>query len=284
MASDLTNIIKDDICNTLESLLANSVTVTSTSSISKNDFSDAECIKVMVEFNFSVIGETKWNFYIPTKTATKFEYLMLGGISDEKDAIDDEISDAVNEIVSNISGSIVTNINAQGFEDLGTTKFKNLGKDTVGCSEDKAFDKMYQFNLSISDSELLIYLELDDVILPFFSELVSGYVSTEDTQQSSSGEETLMHPILSLLGEESIDNLKLLLDIKFKLSVRLGTKTLLLKDVLTWDTGSIIELSQMVNEPLDILVNDVKIGEGEAVIVDNRFGIKIKSIGIKNIT
>jgi flagellar motor switch protein FliN/FliY len=93
-----------------------------------------------------------------------------------------------------------------------------------------------------------------------------------------------MHPILSLLGEESIDNLKLLLDIKFKLSVRLGTKTLLLKDVLTWDTGSIIELSQMVNEPLDILVNEVKIGEGEAVIVDNRFGIKIKSIGIKNIT
>ncbi len=35
----------------------------------------------------------------------------------------------------------------------------------------------------------------------------------------------------------------------------------------------------MVNEPLDILVNGVKIGEGEAVIVEGRFGLKIKSIG-----
>ena len=89
--------------------------------------------------------------------------------------------------------------------------------------------------------------------------------------------------ILALLGEESIDNLKLLFDIKFKLSVRLGTKTLLLKDILGWDTGSIIELEQMVNEPLDILANGIKIGVGEAVIVEGKFGIKIKYIGVKKI-
>lgn len=73
--------------------------------------------------------------------------------------------------------------------------------------------------------------------------------------------------------------MELLYDIKLKLSVRLGTKIVLLKDILRWDVGEIIELEQMVNEPLEVLVNGVKIGEGEAVIVEGKFGLKIKRIG-----
>ena len=57
----------------------------------------------------------------------------------------------------------------------------------------------------------------------------------------------------------------------------------LLKDILRWDIGEIIELEQMVNEPLEILVNGVKIGEGEAVIVEGKFGLKIKSIGSESL-
>ena len=74
-------------------------------------------------------------------------------------------------------------------------------------------------------------------------------------------------------------NLELLYNVKLKLSVRLGTKVVLLKDILRWDIGEIIELEQMVNEPLEILVNGIKIGEGEAVIVEGKFGLKIKKIG-----
>jgi flagellar motor switch protein FliN/FliY len=73
-------------------------------------------------------------------------------------------------------------------------------------------------------------------------------------------------------------NLELLYNVKLKLSVRLGTKIVLLKDILRWDVGEIIELEQMVNEPLEILINGVKIGEGEAVIVEGKFGLKIKRI------
>jgi flagellar motor switch protein FliN/FliY len=89
--------------------------------------------------------------------------------------------------------------------------------------------------------------------------------------------------VLSLLGENSSDNLKLLFDVKLKFSVRLGCKTFLLKDIVNWDVGEIIELDQMVNEPLDILINNIKVGIGEAVIVENKFGIKIKYIGIQNV-
>jgi flagellar motor switch protein FliN/FliY len=89
--------------------------------------------------------------------------------------------------------------------------------------------------------------------------------------------------VLSLLGAESTENLKLLFNVKLKLSVRLGTKTFLLKDIVNWDIGHIIELEQMVNEPLDILINGTKVGEGEAVIVEGRFGIKIRTIGEKQL-
>ena len=73
--------------------------------------------------------------------------------------------------------------------------------------------------------------------------------------------------------------MELLYNVKLKLSVRLGTKVVLLKDILRWDVGEIIELEQMVNEPLEVIVNGVKIGEGEAVIVEGKFGLKIKKIG-----
>ncbi len=75
-----------------------------------------------------------------------------------------------------------------------------------------------------------------------------------------------------------LKNLELLYNVRLKLSVRLGTKVVLLKDILRWDVGEIIELEQMVNEPLEILINGVKIGEGEAVIVEGKFGLKIKKM------
>ena len=139
------------------------------------------------------------------------------------------------------------------------------------------------FKLNEDDFELII--EFDTNIMNFLSS-ISGKKQNDDSQSNSSTSKEITGAgsiLNSLLGEESVDNLRLLFDIKMKLSVRLGTKVCLLRDVISWDIGEIIELSQMTNEPLDILVNGVIIGKGEAVIVDGKFGVKIKSIGVKKI-
>ena len=47
------------------------------------------------------------------------------------------------------------------------------------------------------------------------------------------------------------------------------------------DIGSVIELNQLANDPLDILVDDKVIAKGEVVIVDGNFGIQITDIGTK---
>lgn len=56
---------------------------------------------------------------------------------------------------------------------------------------------------------------------------------------------------------------------------------MILKDVVSMDIGSVVELDQLVNDPLEILVDDKVIAKGEVVIVDGNFGIQITDIGTK---
>lgn len=285
MASDLSDIIKEDIGSTLESLLSTSASINSTEQASSADLSGKQCICVDVDFEFSKFETVKWKFYVPSAAATKFEFLMLGGIGDLKEAIDDEIADAVNEIVSNMCGSMSTNINAQSFDDLGSGKFTIASSEIVQCDDIQSTNNIFKFDMKLDSEDLALFIEFSPSFLPYISMIATGQASSSDTANNGIGQESSQdvapagNAILSLLGDESIENLKLLFDIKFKLSVRLGTKILLLKDITSWDTGTIIELEQMVNEPLDILANGIKIGVGEAVIVEGKFGIKIKHIG-----
>ena len=286
MASDISNIIKSEIATTLESLLSLSSHVESVSLLSGEELKGSQCIKVNTTFEFGS-KSSQWNFFIPSATATQFEYLMLGGVTDLKEAIDDEITDAVKEIISTISGSVVTSVNAQGFDDISGVKFTLGDSSVVNCDDIDNRQQSYKFVFKLNEDSFELIIEFDSNIIGFLSS-ISGKEKEGDSQNSSgtvtSKEVTGAGSILnSLLGEESVDNLRLLFDIKMKLSVRLGTKVCLLRDVISWDIGEIIELSQMTNEPLDILVNGVIIGKGEAVIVDGKFGVKIKSIGVKKI-
>jgi len=283
LASDISNIIKSELSNTLANLLSVSSTVDDVSSVSASELEAVQCIKVESNFSFAS-GESTWIFYIPTPTATKFEYLMLGGIADLKETIDDEITDAVKEVVSTICGSVVTNVNAQGFDDLSGMSFTQGSSSVVSCSDENS-SNIYQFSLSLNDDKLTVYISFDDFILGYLA-AISGGVVEETPSDVSSGETLDVAPssgsaslLSSILSDESVDNLRLLFDVKLRLSVRLGSKICLLRDVISWDIGEIIELTQMTNEPLDILVNGIVIGQGEAVIVDGKFGVKIKYIG-----
>lgn len=287
MASDLSSFLKDELANTLEQLLSKKVTIDSVSELSSENLEDSQCINVSIKFEFSDISST-WDFYIPTISATKFEYFMLGGMGDLKEHIDDEITDAVNEIISNVCGSFCTSVNAQGFADVSSIKNEVLGSVIKDCSEIRSIENKYMFDLNMDGEKLPIYISFDELAKPYISGITgetdlvsndSSAIISNEAVASQANPRSSSLGISSLLSEESAENLRLLFDIKLKLSVRLGTKNFLLKDILRWDIGEIIELEQMVNEPLEILVNGVKIGEGEAVIVEGKFGLKIKNIG-----
>ncbi len=283
MASDLSNIFKSELSNTLEQLLSKSSVVESVNKLDLESLDSTQLVDCVAKFDFKDISST-WHFFIPTISATKFEYLMLGGMGDLKEHIDDEITDAVNEIISNICGSFCTSVNAQGFSDVSSIKAEIQSSSIVNSDVLSQEENSYEFILSLEEDKLPVFVSFDQIILPFLSsitgeeneeEVVSNSVENSSSVVSSSPSESTS----SASSIQTPKNLELLYNVKLKLSVRLGTKVVLLKDILNWDIGEIIELEQMVNEPLEILVNGIKIGEGEAVIVEGKFGLKVKKIG-----
>lgn len=278
MASDLSNILKDELSNTLEQLLSKSSQVEIIKKLEDNSFNSVQLVECSVNFDLKGVS-SQIVFYIPTLSATKFEYLMLGGMGDLKEHIDDEIIDAVNEIISNICGSFSTSVNAQGLSDVQSMKSEVKSSTIVEGTILSSKSELFEFTVSLDDEKLPLILYFDNIISPFFSSITGAVSDKNEVVQASISNQPIGQVPQSHTVIQTPKNLELLYNVKLKLSVRLGTKIVLLKDILRWDVGEIIELEQMVNEPLEILVNGIKIGEGEAVIVEGKFGLKIKKIG-----
>ncbi len=88
----------------------------------------------------------------------------------------------------------------------------------------------------------------------------------------------------SELGDEEISGdgdsgtFKLLADVDLEVRVELGRRELPLADVLKLTTGSVVELEKMVGEPLSVYANGRLIAEGEAVVIDEQFGVRITNL------
>lgn len=80
------------------------------------------------------------------------------------------------------------------------------------------------------------------------------------------------------VGTEEKRNLDLILDISVPVSVELGHANMLIKDILALTQGSIVELDKVAGAPVDLLVRGKLLAQGEVVVVDENFGIKITNI------
>ena len=78
-------------------------------------------------------------------------------------------------------------------------------------------------------------------------------------------------------GEEN-KNLDILMDVKLQLNVELGRCELPIKKVLELTRGSIIELDKVAGEPVELFANGKLIAQGEVVVIDDNFGLRITSI------
>jgi len=73
-------------------------------------------------------------------------------------------------------------------------------------------------------------------------------------------------------------NLDFIMDIPLQLTVELGRTKLLVRDVLQLNQGSVVELTKLAGEPLDVFVNSKLVARGEAVVVNEKFGIRLLDI------
>ena len=74
------------------------------------------------------------------------------------------------------------------------------------------------------------------------------------------------------------NDINMILDIPVQLTVELGRTRIPIKNILQLAQGSVVELEAMAGEPLDVLVNGYLIAQGEVVVVNEKFGIRLTDI------
>ena len=72
-----------------------------------------------------------------------------------------------------------------------------------------------------------------------------------------------------------------IVDVPLDISVELGRTRLSIEHILELGQGAVVELTKTAGEPLDILINDQLVARGEAVVVGDKFGVRITSIVAK---
>ena len=76
----------------------------------------------------------------------------------------------------------------------------------------------------------------------------------------------------------AVSSLNSLLDVKVQVTAELGRTIISIEDVLKLSAGSVLELDRLVSEPVELMVQGVRLARGEIVVVDDHFAIRIKEI------
>lgn len=95
--------------------------------------------------------------------------------------------------------------------------------------------------------------------------VLSGDAPRPFTQSSSS-------------GDGPSNDINMVLDIPVQLSVELGRTKVPIKHILQLGQGSVVELDALAGEPMDVLVNGYLIAQGEVVVVNDKFGIRLTDV------
>ena len=97
----------------------------------------------------------------------------------------------------------------------------------------------------------------------------------EDTSQAGSAQSGDLAQ--QQLGQEAI-NARVLENIPVTISVEVGRAVIKISDLLRLTQGSVVELDRIAGEPLDLLINNVVVAQGEVVLVNDRYGIRLTRV------
>ena len=82
----------------------------------------------------------------------------------------------------------------------------------------------------------------------------------------------------SAVGKDKVHDIDFILDIPVQLTVELGRTKIPIKNLLQLAQGSVVELDGLAGEPMDVLINGCLIAQGEVVVVNDKFGIRLTDV------
>ncbi len=276
---DFIKIFIQEVVSTLEGLVGKAPSVGLEKEVSSSEESFLGVISApyaRVKISAIEKEESSIELLAPVDLVTALSDLMLGGEGASKEEMDNDDLDAFKEMTSNIFGAIATSLKSQELlPKLNfTTTNAEIAKE-IPKKEDYTKAMVFSFKMEAIKESQIILLTTE----AFEHQFEKTHKEEKEETTQSATEEVKTHD--ASLENIEIRNISMLLDVKLNVKVRIGQKKMILKDVVSMDIGSVVELDQLVNDPLEILVDDKVIAKGEVVIVDGNFGIQITDIGTK---
>ncbi len=233
---------------------------------------------VLVKIKVSGDVEANAMVALPSNLSASLSDMMMGEEASDREDISEDDLDATKEIISNIFGAIGNTLSAQ--KEIPVLSFAIDDIEFVEADNEvslESFSKMFVYNFSMEGVSSILSFIIDEKL----EKSLFGGGEESQTQSSELNPSFSSDDSTIPLNTEEINNISLIMDVKLPVKVRIGKKKMLLKDVLNMDIGSVIELNQLANDPLEILVDNNVIAQGEVVIVDGNFGVQITTIGTR---
>lgn len=276
--SDFMKLFESETVGTIEALIGEAPSLEIKEEQELSIISNIVPPIVLVKLNITGDVEASGMIALPPSLSASLSDMMMGEEPSSREDVSEDDLDASKEIVSNIFGAISNTLSAQKELPVLSFSIENIeliGDDGEVSLED--YSKMYIYNFSLGSVISPLMFIIDENLNNSLSGESAETTVAEPTPLSNSSSESV--PVELNSGE--MNNIGLIMDVKLPVRVRIGKKRMLLKDVLNMDIGSVVELNQLANDPLEILVDNHVIAEGEVVIVDGNFGVQITSIGTK---
>lgn len=256
----------------------------------KTDFSISEVENLEADasgFEFPAVyvkvivsGGVKYeSIFLLKKDFSLMLYSMLLGGMDVGDELNEEVCDGIKEIVNQVVGQVKMSAGDEGKFDVSEAEAKVI----------EWSDGLKGVEPGVSSFRIVYRVTVDDK-----SSEVYHYLLYREESKAESGEEGGAEPgeievekadfqnLAADRIEERPANMDVLMDVELEVVVELGKKMLPIRDILKLGKGSVIELEKAAGEPLDIYVNGRKFAEGEVVVVDDSFGIRITQFAINH--
>lgn len=243
-------------------------------------------LQAKVNLTGAVNGE--WVYVVPEKGVLTITNILIG----------QEDNNEVTDLVKNTFGEVVTQVNASLVSVLSDKLGKQISTgspslDFLGDSKDisvsgSQYVARLNYIFNIQDKGSVKFFAF--MTLPLARSIAVAYTSAKNimaSQSAGSGKAQLggipvktvgFEPLSVGVASESMGNIALLLDVPMRVTVELGRTKMTIKEILGLGEGSIIELDKLAGEPVDILVNDKLIAQGEVVVIDENFAVRVTKI------
>lgn len=254
------------------------------------DFDDANMrSKANIVFTAGTNQENQWAVALDPAWLPLLSKSMLG---EPIEFGEPGADDLLRELAAQAYGAIRTQLHSAGVS-LAEADIELLerGKE-LGSNKFGPILYEIPFRITIDNEELKGY-----AILPYFHDepiqapaprpepveipIAAPAAEPQQQRQPSVQVASASFPELGneVLGGDGMDSgFALLAEVELEVTVELGRRKIPLSDVLRLTTGSVIELEKLVGEPLEVYANGRLIAEGEAVVMDEQFGIRITNL------